>query len=422
MAKLFSHARHLTGGGFLLGITDPASIFTPEDRSPPERQLLEMADEFMDAKVRPQMEALERQENGLARSLFTLAGELGLLRIEIPVEFGGMGLGKRAAIGVAEKLTRGGGFGLTCSVHSGVGSAGVVYFGTPAQKRKYLPKLARGDWMAAYSLSEPSSGSDALGMKTEAILSSDGMHYVLNGTKRWTTNAGWADLFTVFAKVDGRDTTAFLVERTYPGLSIGKEEHKLGLKSSSTCRVILENVRVPVENVLGEVGKGASIAFNVLNFGRLNFGVSGIGIAQEQLRVAARYAVERQQFGKPLAAFGLIQKKLAEMAVKVFAAESAAHRTADVASEVADESLQIHGGCGYTEDFPPARALRDARLNRIGEGTNEINRLFLSTLLMRRASRGRFPLKEAISAAALGLPQAPAAAGGDDLEAASAFL
>ncbi|HZK81902.1 MAG TPA: acyl-CoA dehydrogenase family protein, partial [Humisphaera sp.] len=321
--------------------------------------------------------------------------------------------------------------------------------------------MARGDWMAAYSLSEPSSGSDALGMKTEAILSSDGMHYVLNGTKRWTTNAGWADLFTVFAKVDGRDTTAFLVERTYPGLSIGKEEHKLGLKSSSTCRVILENVRVPVENVLGEVGKGASIAFNVLNFGRLNFGVSGIGIAQEQLRVAARYAVERQQFGKPLAAFGLIQKKLAEMAVKVFAAESAAHRTAgliddlmatgeimssvspgfplamdefalecsvvkirgaDVASEVADESLQIHGGCGYTEDFPPARALRDARLNRIGEGTNEINRLFLSTLLMRRASRGRFPLKEAISAAALGLPQAPAAAGGDDLEAASAFL
>jgi hypothetical protein len=444
MSSLPASSRHTTGGTFLLQSTELDAIFTPEDRSPEETQMVATAERFIDKDVLPKMDGLERHEDGLTRKLFTQAGELGLLGIEMPEEFGGLGLGKRAMIGVAEKLTKAGGFGLTCSVHSGIGSGGVLYFGTPEQKQKYLPKLACGEWMASYCLSETSSGTDALGMKTKAVLSPDGKHYVLNGTKMWITNSGWADLFTVFAKVDGRHVTAFLVERTFPGVSTGKEEHKLGLKSSSTRRVILEDVQVPVENVLGEVGKGAYIAFNVLNFGRLNFGVSGIGIAEEQLRVATKYALERHQFGKSLASFGLIQKKIAEMAVKVFSTETAAYRTAglidevmetgelssamvpnfpqaidefalecsivkmrgsDAASEVADESLQIHGGYGYTEEFSPARALRDARLNRIGEGTNEINHIFVPTLLMRRSDRGRFPLKAEIEAAVRDAPQ-----------------
>jgi alkylation response protein AidB-like acyl-CoA dehydrogenase len=448
-----------TGGGFLLHADRPEAILCPEDVPLSEQNLVEEANRFMDEEVLPQMAALERQEEGLARKLFTRAGRLGLLGIEMPVEFGGLGLGKRAAIAVGERLARGGGFGLTCSVHSGVGSAGVCYFGTREQKQEYIPRLARGEWMAAYCLSEASSGSDALGMRTTAVRSGDGENFVLNGEKKWITNSGWADLFTVFAKVDGH-VTAFLVERAFPGVSTGAEENKLGLKSSSTRRVIFQDVSVPIRNVLGEVGKGAYIAFNVLNFGRLNFGVTGIGLAEEQLRVAIAYARHRQQFGKPIATFGLVKKKLAEMAVKVFAAQSSAFRTAglidemmatgelmdsiapnfpraleefalecsvvkvrgaEAASEVADESLQIHGGCGFTEDFSPAQALRDARLNRIGEGTNEINRVFIPTLLKRRFERGRFPLQDAIARASdetVGNGGPPA--GG--LEAAAAFL
>jgi alkylation response protein AidB-like acyl-CoA dehydrogenase len=460
MSQLKSPVSYTTGGNFLLRQTDPASVFTPEDRSAEERQMVETADRFIEKEVLPRMDGLERHEEGLSRRLFTQAGQLGLLSIEMPEEFGGLGLGKRAMIGVAEKFARAGGFGLTCSVHSGIGSGGVLYFGTAEQKRRYLPKLASGEWMAAYCLSEAGSGSDALGMKTRAVLSCDGKHYVLNGTKMWITNSAWADLFTVFAKVDGQKVTAFLVERAFRGLSTGKEEHKLGLKSSSTRRVILEDVHVPVENVLGEVGKGAYIAFNVLNFGRLNFGLSGIGLAEEQLRVAIKYAGERQQFGKPLSSFGLIHKKIADMAAKVFSTETAAYRTAglidevlatgelsetmtppfpvaidefalecsvvkmrgsDAAFEVADESLQIHGGYGYTEEFTPARALRDARLNRIGEGTNEINHLFVPTFLRRRAERGRFPLQERIEAALSRVEDRPAPVG-PGLEGALAFL
>lgn len=437
MPELTQLSAHLLGANFLLNETAPADVFTPEDLSTEARQMTDTAARFMDKEVFPQLEALEHQEPGLMRRLFEQAGALGLLCIETPEEHGGLGLGKISAIGVNEQLSRLAGFGITCGAHTGIGSQPLIYFGTTAQKQKYLPRLATGEWMAAYCLSETGSGSDALGMKTKAVLSPDGKNYILNGVKMWITNAAWADLFTVFAKVDGEHVTAFLVEKNFPGISTGKEEHKLGIKSSSTRRVILEDVSVPVENVLGEVGKGAYIAFNILNFGRYSLGAGVMGPAKEQIRVATKYAQEREQFGKPLASFGLIQQKLADMAAKVFAGESATHRTAglidevsatgekldattppflrsldefalecsivkvrcsEILFEVADESLQIHGGYGFTEEFSPARTLRDSRINRIFEGTNEINRLFIPGLLMRREQRGRFPLTAAIGA------------------------
>lgn len=439
MSQSESLPPRLTGAHFLLGATAPADVFTPEDLGPEERQMADSAAKFMDKEVFPNLEALEHQEAGLARRLFAKAGELGFLGIEVPEDCGGLGLGKISAIGVNEQLSRLAGFGITCGAHTGIGSQPLIYFGTEAQRRKYLPRLATGEWMAAYCLSEAGSGSDALAMRTKAVLSPDGKHYLLNGVKMWITNAAWADLFTVFAKVDGQHVTAFLVERSFPGVSTGKEEHKLGIKTSSTRRVILEDVRVPVDNVLGGVGKGAYIAFNILNFGRYSLAAGLVGPAREQIRQAARYAQERQQFGRPLASFGLIQQKIAEMATKLYAVESATYRTtglidavaatgekldltepafprsldefaleaaivkvrsSEMLFELADEALQIHGGYGFTEEFPPARVLRDARINRIFEGTNEINRLFVPGLLLRREQRGRFPLKEACRSAA----------------------
>src|ERR1019366_8138503 len=281
----------------------------------------------MDKEVLPNLEALEHQEEGLTTRLFRKAGELGLLGMEVPTDYDGLGLGKTSALGVEGQMTRLGGFGVTCGAHWGIGTKPLLYFGTEAQKKKYLAKLATGQWMGAYALSEAGSGSDALGLRTKATLSADGRHYVLNGTKMWISNAAWADLFTVFAKVDGQHVTAFLVERNFPGLSTGKEEHKLGIKSSSTRRLILEDTQVPVENLLGEVGKGAYIAFNILNVGRLKLGSGAMGAAKELLKVAANYATERKQFGRPIASFGLIQHKLADMATRIFAGESAVYRT-----------------------------------------------------------------------------------------------
>lgn len=420
----------LNGGHFLLAETDPSLIFTPEDLSTEERQIAETAQKFMEKDVLPQLEALEHQEDGVSVRLFKQLGELGMHALEVPEEFGGLGLGKTVASGVAAQFSRLGGFGVTCGAHTGIGSMPTTYFGSEATKQKYLPKLATGELMAAYCLSEAGSGSDALGMKTKATLSPDGKHYILNGAKMWISNAAWADIFTVFAKVDGEHVTAFVVERKYPGVSFGKEEHKLGIKSSSTRRVILENVAVPVENVLGGIGKGAYIAFNILNFGRFSLGAGAVGGASEMIQTATKYAMERQQFGRPLASFGLIQQKLGEMAGRVFGVESATYRTAKMIDDVmatgetlnltdppfprgmeefavecsiikvacsealfsvVDEGLQIHGGYGFTEEYSPARATRDARINRIFEGTNEINRLFITGTLFRRAQRGRFP-------------------------------
>ena len=429
---------HLTGGQFLLGETDFARVFTPEDLSSEQRQIADAAKKFMEKDVLPKLDALEHQEEGLAVRLFKQAGELGLHCIEIPEAYGGLGLGKTTSVGLTEQLTRLAGFGITCGAHTGIGLQPIAYFGTEAQKKKYLPRLATGELMAAYCLSEAGSGSDALGMKTRAVLSSDGKHYVLNGAKMWITNCGWADLFTVFAKVDGQHVTAFLVERTFPGVSTGKEEHKLGLKSSSTRQLILEDALVPVENVLGQVGKGAYIAFNILNYGRFGLGAGAVGGAKASLDVAVRYSGERRQFGRTIGSFGLIQQKLGEMAAKTFAAESAVYRVSGMIDEVmatgemvdsvqpgfprsldefavecsiikvacsetldrvADETLQIHGGYGYTEEFPAARGCRDSRINRIFEGTNEINRLFMPTALVRRAERGRLPLADATAKA-----------------------
>jgi alkylation response protein AidB-like acyl-CoA dehydrogenase len=436
MAELRQLPTHLIGGNFLLTETEPDLVFTPEDLSSDQRLMAQTAEKFMEKDVLPNLDALEHQADGLTPKLFRQAGELGLLGMEVPAEYDGLGLGKTSALGVEEQMTRLGGFGVTCGAHCGIGTQPLVYFGTETQKKKYLAKLATGEWMAAYALSEAGSGSDALGLRTKATLSPDGKHYILNGTKMWISNAAWADFFTVFAKVDGQQVTAFLVERTFSGVSTGKEEHKLGIKSSSTRRLILEDAQVPVENLLGEIGKGAYIAFNILNVGRLKLGSGAMGAAKESLKVATRYALERQQFGRPIATFGLIQHKLADMAARIFAGESAVYRTSamleavlatgetmdsmkppflrgldefalecsiikvacsEILDDVADETLQVHGGYGFTEEFPAARTCRDARINRIFEGTNEINRLFIPGLLLRRAQRGRFPLVPAIT-------------------------
>src|SRR5437764_5256674 len=328
MPELKSLPAHLVGGNFLLAETDPSLVATPEDLSSEQRLMAQTAEKFMEKEVMPNQEALEHQNDGLTPKVFRKAGELGLLGMDVPTAYGGLGLSKTSAVGVEEQFTRLGGFGVTCGAHSGIGTQPLTYFGTEAQKKKYLPKLATGEWIAAYGLSEADAGSDALGLRTKATLSPDGKYYILNGTKMWISNAAWADLITVFAKVDGQHVTAFLVERSFPGVSTGKEEHKMGIKSSSTRRVILEDAKVPAENVLGEVGKGAYIAFNILNFGRFKLGAGAIGAAKESLKVATRYATERQQFGRPIGSFGLIQHKLAEMAVNIFAAESAVYRTA----------------------------------------------------------------------------------------------
>jgi len=454
---------HLIGGNFLLTETDPSLVFTPEDLTSDQRLMAQTAEKFMEKDVLPNLEALEHQEEGLLPKIFRKAGELGLLSMGVPTEYGGLGLDKTSTIGVEEQVTRLGGFGVTCGAHRGIGTMPLHYFGTEAQKQKYLPKLASGEWMGAYALSETGSGSDALSLRTKAELTPDGKHYVLNGTKMWISNAGWADLFTIFAKVDGK-VTAFLVEKTFPGVSTGKEEHKLGIKTSSTRRVILEDAKVPVENLLGEVGKGAYIAFNILNIGRYGLGAGAIGGAKESIKVATRYALERSQFGRPIASFGLIQHKLAEMATRTFAGESVIYRTAamidavqetgemmdsttppfprsldefalecsiikvacsEILDDAADETLQIHGGYGYTEEFPAARAVRDSRINRIFEGTNEINRLFIPGLLMRRAQRGRFPLVEAITKVTkelLDMSPSDDTAEGDDLAPVQSLL
>ncbi|MGA9805392.1 MAG: acyl-CoA dehydrogenase family protein, partial [Terriglobales bacterium] len=393
-------------------------------------------EEFAVNEILPQAEKIEHKDYSISRDLLKKAGDLGLSGVEIPEAYGGLEMDKVTAAIIADNIAKYAGFATTWGAHSGIGLLPLVYFGTEEQKKKYLPRLATGTWVGAYALSEATSGSDALNCRARAVLSPDGKHYILNGEKMWITNAGFADLFTVFAKLDGDKFSAFLVERTFPGFSVGAEEHKMGIRGSSTCPIILNDCQVPVENLLGEIGKGHIIAFNILNIGRFKLGAMCVGGARVSIESAVAYAKQRKAFGKTISEFGLVREKIANMATLIYAGESMVYRTVgmldallsevDSASPDAakqqrkaieeyavecsilkvwgsemidyavDETLQIYAGYGFVEEYPAERAYRDARINRIFEGTNEINRLIITGFLLKRAMSGQLPLLPAI--------------------------
>ncbi len=428
------------GGSFLLETRAPAEVFTPEDLTEEQRQIAATAERFTREEILPAVAPIEAKEPGAMAKLLRKAAELGFTAVEIPEEYGGLGMDKITSTVITDHVSVLASFSTAFGAHVGIGTLPLAWYGTEEQKQRYLPKLATCEWIGAYGLSEASSGSDAMNIRTRAALAPDGSGYILNGEKHWITNGGTAGLFTVFAKIDGEKFSAFLVERETPGLSVGAEEHKLGIRGSSTCALVFQDCKVPRENLLGEAGKGHHIAFNVLNMGRFKLGVACVGGARHAVGEMIRYARQRQAFGKAIAEMGLIQKKIALSAARLFAAESMAYRTAgmleqslaelragksdgtkakidvprtigeyavecsilkvygsEMLSFVADELVATMGGYGYVEEYPAERTYRDARINRIFEGTNEINRLIISGWLMKQALSGSLPLLPAIN-------------------------
>jgi alkylation response protein AidB-like acyl-CoA dehydrogenase len=422
----------IKGGSFLIEDVSKERVFTPEDFSDEQLMIAKTTEDYVTNEVLPQVEHLENHEFDRSVKLLKQAGELGLLGADVPEEYGGLSLDKVSSALIAEKMSRAGGFSISHGAHVGIGSLPIVLFGNEAQKQQYLPDLATGERLAAYALTEPGSGSDALGARTTAKLNAEGTHYVLNGEKQWITNAGFADVFVVYAKIDGEQFSAFIVERTFPGVSTGAEEKKMGIKSSSTRTLILQDAQVPVENLLGEAGKGHVIAFNILNIGRYKLGVGAVGASKTAFEITVKYANQRQQFKTPIAQFNLTKEKLSTMASKLYAAESSVYRTvglfedrmsrlteeevndgkevaksiAEYAIEcslnkvfatetldyIADEGVQIHGGYGFMAEYEIERVYRDSRINRIFEGTNEINRLLVPGTFVRKAMKGELPL------------------------------